>query len=78
MPLPDSEEATQSKTLVKNVNQNFQDLLDVFMAFHDRLGKSVYEPMFQALRENQNIKNNFAPEAVPSVTLNGSILQRKK
>lgn len=57
--LSDSEEATQSKTLAKNTNQNFQDLLDVFTELQYSLETPVFEPIFQTLREDSKPLEHF-------------------
>lgn len=59
---PDSEEATQSEALVKTSVQNFQDLLGLFTGFRDRLEASVFESMYQTLREQSKRVEPFFME----------------
>lgn len=46
-----SEEGIQSKSLVKNTNENFLDLLYLLTELHDNYKGAVFESMFQTLRE---------------------------
>lgn len=74
----DSEEAPQSGTLIKNSNQNFQDLLDVFMEPHNDLEASDFELVCQTLFENRNIWNTFSQNSALSGILNDDLWQQKQ
>lgn len=62
LPRPESEETTCLDYLIKNANQNFHDLPDVFTELHDRHEAPVSAPKFQALRVNAKQLEHFFSE----------------